>query len=88
MSKFLCIHTLPPGAITREQLDQFSQAAQQDPAVRGYRSFANLSEGKVVCILEALEKEAVAGWFQKMEMSYDSITPLEWEGDRGSIAAV
>lgn len=85
MPKFMGIHTLPPGGFTREQVNQFAQAAQQDPTVRGYRSFANLSEGKVVCIFETPNKDALANWFQKMGMPYDSITQLELEGDRGEI---
>jgi len=65
MPMYMGIHTLPPGGFTREQLNQLAQAAQQDPAVRGYRSFVNLSEGKAVCIFEAPDKEALAAWFQK-----------------------
>ncbi len=56
--------------------------------MKGYRSFINLSEGKAVCVLEALTKEAVAGWFQKMGMPYDNITQLELEGERGVIEEV
>ena len=88
MPKFMGIHTLPPGGFTREQLDQFAQAAQQDPTVRGDRSFVNLSEGKAVCVLEAPDQEAVAAWFEKMGMPYDSITQLELEGDGGVIQEV
>ncbi len=85
MSKFMCTHTVPPGTLTREQLSQFSQAAQKDPVVRGYRSFANLSEGKAVCVLEAPSKEAVTTWFGKMRMPYDSVTLVELEGERGTM---
>ena len=85
MPKFMGIHTLPPGGITREQLDQLAQAAQQDPTVSGYRSFINLSQGKAVCIFEAPDKEVLAAWFQKMGLPYDSITQLELEGDHGVI---
>ncbi len=88
MPKFMGIHTMPPGGFTREQLNQFAQAAQQDPVVRGYRSFVSLSEGKVVCIFEAPDKEALAAWFQKMGMPFDSITRVELEGDRGVIEEV
>jgi len=84
----MSIHTLPPGGFNREQLNQLAQAAQQDPAVRGYRSFVNLSEGKAVCIFEAPGKEAVAAWFQKVGMPCDSITRVELEGDRGVIEEV
>jgi len=78
-------HTIPPGKFSADQIKQFAQAAQQDPAVKGYRSFANLAEGKAVCIMEASGKEAVAAWFQKMGMPFDTITRVELEGDRGSI---
>ncbi|MBI4321470.1 MAG: DUF4242 domain-containing protein [Chloroflexi bacterium] len=88
MPRFMSGHSLPPGGFTRGQLDQFAQAAQQDPVVQGYRSFANLSEGRAVCILDAPSKEAIAAWFEKMGMPYDNITRLELEGDRGSIQEV
>jgi hypothetical protein len=87
MSKFMAIHTLTPGAINRQQMDQLAQAGQQDPVVHGYRSFANLSEGKAVCIMEAPRKEDVAAWFEKMHVPCDSITRLEWEGEGGMLKA-
>ena len=81
----MCTHTIPPGKFSADQLRQFAQAAQKDPAVKGYRSFANLAEGKAVCIMEAPGKDAVAAWFTKMGMPFDSITKVELEGDRGNI---
>ena len=53
MAKFMCTHTLPKGKFTEDQLRQFADAAQKDPAVKGYRSFVNLAEGKAVCVMEA-----------------------------------
>jgi hypothetical protein len=88
MPKFMGIHTLPPGGLTREQVNQFAQASQEDPTVKGYRSFLNLSEGKAVCIIEAPNKEDVAAWFQKMQMPCDSITQLQLEGEYGVIEEV
>ncbi len=85
MVKFMCTHTMPPGKFSADQLRQFSQAAQQDPTVKGYRSFANLAEGKAVCVMEAPSKDAVSAWFTKMGMPFDSITKVELEGDRGTI---
>lgn len=87
MQKFMCTHTIPPGAFSADQLRQFSQAAQQDSTVKGYRSFANLSEGKAVCVMEATSKEAVVSWFKKMGMPFDSVTKVELEGERGNIQA-
>ena len=85
MPKFMGIHTLPPGGMTREQTDQFARAAQHDPVVKGYRSFRSLAEGRAVCILETPDKQAAADWFQKMGMPTDSVTALELEGERGTI---
>jgi predicted aminopeptidase len=85
MAKFMCTHTIPPGAFTADQIRQFAEAAQQDPDVKGYRSFANLAEGKAVCVMEASSKEEVAAWFTKMGMPFDSITNVELEGERGTI---
>ena len=60
MSKFLCTHTIPPGKFSADQLKQFARAAQQDPSVKGYCSFANLAEGKAICIVEANNQDAVS----------------------------
>ena len=87
MSKFMAFHTMPPGSVNQQQMNQLAQAGQQDPVVHGYRSFANLSEGKVVCIMEAPRKEDVASWFKKMQVPCDSITQMEFEGDRGNVRA-
>ena len=87
MAKFMCTHTIGPGKFSEEQLRQFAQAAQQDPTVKGYRSFANLAEGKAICVMEAASKDAVAAWFKKMGMPFDAITQVELEGDRGEIRA-
>jgi hypothetical protein len=85
MRKFLCTHTLPPGAMNYEQICQLGEAAQHDPHVRGYRSFVNASEGKACCILEANDREEIADWFQTMQVPFDSIVPVEFEGERGTI---
>ncbi|HVM50785.1 MAG TPA: nickel-binding protein [Candidatus Acidoferrum sp.] len=85
MSKFMCTHTIPPGKFSADQMRQMAQAAQQDATVKGYRSFANLAEGKAVCVMEAPNKDAVAAWFNKMGMPFDNITKVEFEGERGNI---
>jgi hypothetical protein len=85
MRKYLCMHTLPAGALTREQVCQLAEAAQHDPNVRGYRSFLNLTEGKACCILEATDREEIAAWFEKMGVAYDYVVPVELEGERGAI---
>jgi Protein of unknown function (DUF4242) len=85
MVMFMSSHTLAAGALKREQVDQLARAAQNDPVVKPYRSFLNLAEGKVFCVMEAPSKDALAAWFGKMQMPCDSITPVELEGERGSV---
>jgi hypothetical protein len=38
-----------------------------------------------VCILEAPDEAVVASWFHKMGLPVDSITRLEFEGERGIV---
>jgi hypothetical protein len=85
MPKFMSSHTLPAGALQREQVNQMAQAAQNDPVVKPYRSFLNLAEGKAFCVMEAPSKDALAAWFKKMQMPCDHISPVELEGERGVV---
>jgi Protein of unknown function (DUF4242) len=66
MQKFMSSHTMPAGALKREQVDQMGKAALGDPVVKPYRSFLNQAEGKVFCDMEAPNKDALAAWFTKM----------------------
>jgi hypothetical protein len=86
MPKFMSSHTVPAGTLKREHVDQLARSAQSDPVVNPYRSFLNLSEGKVFCVMEAPTKDALASWFQKMQMPCDYIAAAEFEGERGVIA--
>jgi hypothetical protein len=85
MPKFMSSHTMPAGALKREQVDQLAQAAQNDSTVKPYRSFLNLAEGRVLCVMEAPNQDALAAWFKKMNMPCDYITPVELEGERGTV---
>jgi Nickel responsive protein SCO4226-like len=76
MPKFMVTHTLPKG-FSRDQFSQVAAATQQDPNVKCYESFANLTEGKVFCYWEAQQPEALSAWFEKMKVPYDAITKLE-----------
>jgi len=87
MPKFMSTHEVPPGQFTPDHIKQFAQAAQQDPIVKGYRSFCNLSDGHLFCVLEAPDKASVEAWFKKMGMPYKSISQVELEGDRGKVQA-
>ena len=85
MPKFMSSHTMPAGALKREQVDQMARAARSDPVVKPYRSFLNLAEGKVLCVMEAPSKDALAAWFSRMQMPCDDIAQVELEGERGEV---
>jgi hypothetical protein len=85
MPKFMSTHTMPAGAMKREQVCQMADAAKNDKVVKPYRSFLNLSEGKVFCVMEAPSKDALADWFKRMQLPCDFITPVELEGDCGVV---
>jgi hypothetical protein len=78
-------HTLPPGARKREQVNQLAEAAKSDPVIKPYRSFCNLSEGKIFCVMEAPDKKSLAAWFEKMHVPCDGIASVELEGERGAV---
>jgi molybdopterin-binding protein len=85
---FMSIHTLPPGGFTAARIEEIARAGQEDPVVRGYRSFHSLSEGRIVWLLEAPNKEAVAAWCEKVGLPLDGVTQLELEGHVGVIRKV
>jgi hypothetical protein len=83
MAKFICTHTMK--GVTRDQYSQVAAAAQQDPNVKGLQSFANLTEGKIYCVWQATNSEAIAAWFKKMNVPFDSITQVEVEAVGGAV---
>jgi hypothetical protein len=85
MHKYFVCHSFPKGELTHEQICQVSEASQHEDHIRGYRSFFNLSEGKVWCVLEADSPKALADWFKKMNVPFDSIDFVEFEGEYGTI---
>ena len=86
MPRFIACHTVR--GITREALEQVSAASQHDPAVHGIASWSNLSEGVLHCVFDAPSQEALAGWFDKMQVPYDRITHVEVEGQAGTLRDV
>lgn len=85
MPMFMSSHTLPPGAMKREQVSQLAEAAKSDPVIKPYRSFCNLSAGKIMCVMEAPDEKTLAAWFEKMQVPCDGITAVELEGERGAV---
>jgi hypothetical protein len=85
MPKFMSTHTLPAGAMKREQVNQLAEAAKSDPVIKPYRSFCNLTQGKIFCVMESPDEKSLAAWFKKMNVPCDGIAAVELEGDRGAV---
>ena len=81
MATFMAIHKVPPKSFSLEQVRGLSQMAQQDATVKGRRSYGNLSEGSLVCVLDAPSRADVANFFEKNRVPFESITQVEFEGD-------
>ena len=79
-------HTLPLGAMKREQVNALAEAAKNDPVSKPYRSFCNLSEWKIFCVMESPDKPTLAAWFAKMKVPCDGIAAVELEGERGAVS--
>jgi hypothetical protein len=86
--RFVCTHSVAPGSISSDQLRQMAQAAQNDPKIRGVRSYCNLSQGKAVCVMDSPDQQTLANWFRKMNLPFDSINVVEYEGDGGNIKEI
>lgn len=86
MPIFMTIISLPSDTpLTPERITEIAALGQDDPVVRGYRSFHSLAEGRIVWLLEAPSREAVAAWCERMNLPMDGITELELEGHVGVI---
>lgn len=83
MKRFMVLHTIPPEAFSLEKVQQVESIMRQEPEIRGYRSFMNLTQGQMVCLIDAADADTLAAWFQKMGVPYDRITEVEIEGERG-----
>jgi hypothetical protein len=81
MPTFMAIHKVPPKSMTLDQIRTMSRMAQNDPTVKGRHSYCNLSEGCLVCVLDASNRADVANFFEKNRVPCESITQVEFEGD-------
>ena len=85
MARFICSHSLPAGVMKDHIMSMFANAAQEATNVRGYRSFMNLTKGRLFCVVDAADEATVQAWFEKMRMPTDEIVLVEIEGDEGKL---
>jgi hypothetical protein len=83
MKRLMVLHTMPPEALSLEKIQEVEGAMRQEPEIRGYRSFLNLTEGRIVCLIDAPDAETLGAYFRRAEIPFDRITEVEIEGERG-----
>ena len=81
----MTIHTFPAGSLTPERIEAIATTFKTDGRVSGYRSFHSLSEGRIVWLLEAPDRETIVRWCKEQGLPLDGITALELEGHVGVI---
>ena len=84
--RFCTLHTWP--GLTRATMEQLRRALRHDPDVRLIRILGGLSEGRLVCVVDAFDRDLVPRWFQQRGYPLDAVFPVEVEGDHGSIHEV
>lgn len=83
MKRFMVLHTIAPGALSLEKIQAIEGAMRLEPEIRDYRSFMNLSEGQLVCLIDAPDADSLGAWFRQAGVPFDRITEVEIEGDHG-----
>jgi hypothetical protein len=68
-----------------EDVRRVQAAVVSDSDVHGIHSYMNLSEGKAACIFEATSREKLEAFFRRNKLPFDSIVPIELQGDHGQL---
>jgi hypothetical protein len=84
--RFVTLHTWP--GLTRSTMETLRHALRDDPDVHLLRILGSPGSGRLICVVDAFEPEAVPRWFQSRGYPLDTVFPLEYEGDHGSIHQV
>ena len=88
MPTFMAIHKVPAKSLSIEQVRGLSQMAQKDAVVKGRRSYGNLSEGNLICVMDAPNRTDVASFFERNHVPFESITQVEFEGDGKEVKTI
>ena len=84
--RFVTLHSWP--GLTRATMEELRRALREDPDVRLLRILGAPSSERLLCVVDAFDAEVVPRWFQSRGYPLDSVFPLEYEGDHGSIHQV
>ncbi|MBI4287451.1 MAG: hypothetical protein HY671_03350 [Chloroflexi bacterium] len=76
MAKFIGLHSLP--GFTKEMLAQGGQEAAQ-MNLKVLKVHGDTSTGRVICEVEAPDRETFISWLNKINMPYDEVARVEME---------
>lgn len=81
-ARFYSVHSFPPNAFTKKDLEQLTMIAVKDPVVTSVRFEGNLAEGKMYCAFEAPNKQTFESWLKDHRVPYDYVvqTTIGCEG--------
>lgn len=85
--RFIVVHTLGP-KLSRDQAQAMQQQTRQDAQVKGYRSFVNLTLGRVFCIYDSPSQESLEDWLRRNSLPFDEIMHVEMEGEGAALTDV
>lgn len=76
MPKFIGLHSLP--GFTREMLVGVGQLAHEDN-IKLLRLHGDPSSGRVICEVEATDRDTFVAWLNKINMPYDDVCKVEFD---------
>lgn len=76
MPKFIGLHSLP--GFTREMLAMVGQEARDD-RINLLRVHGDPASGRIICEVEARDRDTFISWLNKINMPYDEVCKVELE---------
>ncbi|MBI2857344.1 MAG: hypothetical protein HYX95_03390 [Chloroflexi bacterium] len=76
MARFIGLHSLP--GFTREMLERSGEDAEAN-GVRILKVSGDESSGRVICEVEAADREGFVAWLNKINMPYDEVCKVDIE---------
>lgn len=77
MARFIGLHSLP--GFTREMLEMARKNASETTDIRLLATHYDSSAGRVICMVDAPDRERFVGWLNAINMPYDEVYKVDME---------
>lgn len=77
MAKFIGMHSIP--GFTKEMLEMAQQDASKTSNIQLLQTHYDSSTGRVICQVEAPDRESFIAWLNRINMPYDEICKIDLE---------